>query len=115
MSFRFPANPQQRRRPFIKEWRQHRGLTQTKLADAIGISKPSLSRIENARQPYSQDILEALAKALNTDPASLIGRDPTRLSADLWDVWEKLRERDRPGALDVLQVLAQNSRAQNQG
>lgn len=77
-----------RSRHFIREWRVHRGLTQERLADRLQISTASLSRIETGRQPYTQDMLEALAAALMCEPADLIMRDPTQPGA-IWSLWEQ--------------------------
>jgi len=35
----------------IKHWRQAKGVTQQKLADEIGIDRPTLSKIENENIP----------------------------------------------------------------
>lgn len=72
------ANSAQRQPHFIKEWRAHRRLTQPRLAEMIGTTKQSISRIEKGEQPYTQESLEALAQALNCTPADLISRDPAR-------------------------------------
>lgn len=69
--------PKRTRQPiFLKEWRQHRGLTQEQLAERIGISAPNLGRIENGKLPYNQDFLELAAEALMCDPADIIIRKP---------------------------------------
>lgn len=90
------ASPTERRPHFIKEWREHRGLTQQKLADRVGTSKQSISRIEKGEQPYTQESLEALADALNTSPADLISRDPQREpDLPIFDLPDSDRERLR--------------------
>lgn len=66
----------QPRKIYIREWRKYRGLTLVRLAERVGMSQPSLSRIERGDQPYSQPVLEALADALSCEPADLIGRLP---------------------------------------
>lgn len=58
-------------------------------------SKSTLSRIENAQQPYSQPILEALAWALNCEPQDLIMRDPRSDAWSIWDTIQHLPEEDR--------------------
>lgn len=84
-------------RPFIAEWRGYRDLSQEALAarveDLLGtsFSASTLSRIENAKNPYSQRQLEAIAAALRCEPADLIMRNP--LSEDaLWSIVESLRK-----------------------
>ena len=90
----------------IREWREHRGLTQERLAARIGISAPSLSRIERGDQPYSQPILEALADALGCEPAALIMRAPPNSQQyELWTVIQGMNEEDRARAAAVLKAL----------
>lgn len=100
MAARFPKR-QTRRRTFIRQWREYRQLTQDALGDRIGLSKPQLSRIENGQQPYSQDLLEALAEALQTDVASLLMRDPSQDDA-IWSIWEQAK----PGERRMIEDLA---------
>jgi len=83
-----------RRRTFFKEWRVHRGLSQEQLADRLDTSVASISRIENGTQPYTQDVLEALAEALMTDPASLIMRNPEDPEA-MWSIWDQAKKSER--------------------
>lgn len=86
--------PRARRRTFFKEWRLHRGLSQEQLADRLETSVASISRIEKGTQPYTQDVLEALAEALMTDPASLLMRDPSNPEA-MWSIWEQAKKGER--------------------
>lgn len=72
------SSQSQRHPHFIREWREHRDLTQQQLAERIGTSKQSISRIEQGKQPYTQESLEALGEALNATPVELISRDPKR-------------------------------------
>ncbi len=66
-----------KRRPnFFQQWRAHRGLAQEHLAKRLDTTVASVSRIETGRQPYTRDYLAALASALQTDPVSLLTRDP---------------------------------------
>jgi len=69
-------NDKPRGRHFLKEWREACGLSQQALADRIGTTKQSLSRVERHEQPYSQDTLELLADALKTTPAALLTGPP---------------------------------------
>lgn len=64
------------KRVFIREWRKYRGLTLVQLAHRVGVSQPTVSRIERGEQPYSQPILDAFAEALGCEPSDLIGRLP---------------------------------------
>jgi len=56
--------PAVRRRIFLKQWREFRGLTQEQLADRVGWSVGNVSQLERGLQGYSQEGLEAFAEAL---------------------------------------------------
>jgi transcriptional regulator with XRE-family HTH domain len=64
------------RRTFIREWRKHRGLKQEELADCVGVTQETISRLERGQIAYTQQTLEAISDALDCDPADLIARDP---------------------------------------
>src|SRR3954454_1843061 len=70
------GNPKNRRRHFVREWRKFRGLTQEKLAEKLDTTKANISRIENLRQGYTQDFLEACAEVLKVEPAALLTENP---------------------------------------
>jgi transcriptional regulator with XRE-family HTH domain len=89
---------------FIKEWREHRGLTQDQLAERLPISKASLSRIENLKTPYTQDFLEACAEMLMCEPADLIMRNPLAPEA-VWSIWDNVPPEQRSQALEVLKTF----------
>jgi transcriptional regulator with XRE-family HTH domain len=90
---------------YIKEWRRYRGLTQEQLASRLDVDRTTVSKIEGAKQEYSQGFLEAAADALRCDPADLIMRDPTQPSA-IWSIWDSIPEAERPKAIAILSTLA---------
>jgi transcriptional regulator with XRE-family HTH domain len=92
------------RRTFIREWRQSRGLTLQQLANRIGITHASLSRIERGLQPYSQPLLEALADALQTEPASLLMRNPTDPEG-IWSIWDQAKPGERRQIVEIAKTL----------
>jgi transcriptional regulator with XRE-family HTH domain len=98
-----PANTQFKRL-FLREWREHRGLTQDQLAERMEMSRPQISKIERGISQYSQGFLEAAAYALACDPADLLIRDPTSPGA-IWSIWDQIPEQDKPRALQVLQAF----------
>ncbi len=49
----------------VKVWREYRGLTQKKLADAAGISVPYLSQLEAGKRRGSLEVYSAIATALS--------------------------------------------------
>ena len=95
MSRRIGYRPKRtRRQTFLRQWREYRNLTQDDLAERLGTSKASISRIEAGQQAFTQDFLEACADALRTDPASLLMRNPTDEEA-VWSLWDKAKVGDR--------------------
>jgi transcriptional regulator with XRE-family HTH domain len=97
------------RRPhFIADWRRHRGLSQAALGAALGMSKASISRVERGVQPYTQDLLDAAAEVLQTEPAALLTHRPEH-AAPLMSVWECIPKPRRRQALAVLEALARTA------
>lgn len=95
---------------FIRQWRQHKGLTLEQLADRVHTTHASLSRIERGMQPYNQELLEALAEALSCTPADLLIRNPLDVEAP-WSIWERLKPEQRRQALRLLRMLAEEAAA----
>ena len=79
---------------FIRQWRKHRGYSLDRLAQMVPMDKSNLSKVERGILPYNQEMLERLADALMTDPASLLMRDPTRPDA-IWSIWEQASPGER--------------------
>lgn len=98
-----PKAPQYRR-TFIRQWREHRGLTLEQLADRVETTHASLSRIERGRQPYSQALLEALAEALQTDPPSLLMRNPQDPEG-IWSIWDQAKPGERQMIVDIAKTV----------
>ena len=93
---------------FIKEWREHRGLTQEQLGERVGKTYSTIGRIENGLVPYGQGLLEALADALGTDPASLLMRDPGDPEG-IWTIWDRAKPAQRQQILAVARALLQET------
>lgn len=103
-------NPKPQRRPTqIKAWRKDRGLTLEKLSERlevmeeIAISHAQLSRIERGEQPYSQDLLEALARVLSCDVTDLLNRKPE--AGSLWSVWDHASPAERRQAEAFIEAI----------
>ena len=100
----------ERKPTYIRAWRDERGYT---LDDMVGrlaelgvaITGASLSRIERGLQPYSQDILEAIAASLGLEPADLLENDPRVPEAEVVDLMRHLTERERTQAAAVLKAM----------
>lgn len=52
--------------------RVERGMTQSELALAVGLSQGEISRIETGRRRLTVDLLLAIARALDVKPAALL-------------------------------------------
>ena len=82
------GNPKHPRRHFIRELRQYRGLTQVQLAERMKTTRANISRIESFKEAVTQDSLEAYAVALQTDPTSLLIRNPIDPEGK-WSIWDQ--------------------------
>jgi transcriptional regulator with XRE-family HTH domain len=91
-------------RTFIRQWRKHRGLTLARLADRVGTTHATLSRIERSVQPYNQPLLEAIADALGTDPSSLLIRNPEDPDG-IWTIWENAAPGVRRQIIEIAKTL----------
>lgn len=96
---------------YLREWRQYRGLSLRKLADRMEVepgipitSHANLGRIETFNQPYSQEILEAAATALECSVPDLLTVDPTK-DGEVVDLLRLLREKDPETVKAFLQAL----------
>lgn len=89
---------------FIRQWRNHRGYSLDQLAQRVPMDKGNLSKVERGILPYNQELLERLADALNTDPASLLMRDPTSDQA-IWSIWDQASPGERAQIESVANAL----------
>ena len=55
----------------LRRWRERKGFTQAELAEAAGITRAALSRLENCQAPPKPSNLRRLAKALDLKPEDL--------------------------------------------
>jgi transcriptional regulator with XRE-family HTH domain len=108
------VEPRLKRHPrhptFIRQWRKFRGLTQTRLADRIGMSNGNLSEIENGNTAYTQETLEVLADALQCTPADLLMRDPTDPEG-IWSLWDQAKPAERLRIIEVVKAMIRTSAA----
>lgn len=91
---------------FIKEWRKYRGLTQEQLGGRLDVSTSHISQIERGTINYTRETLEAIAYALQCEPADLLGRDPSQPDYQLWKIITGLKPEQQEQALRVVRALA---------
>jgi len=102
------------RRTFIREWREHQGLSLRQLAERLEqepggktISHASLGRIETGVQAYTQPILEAISAALNVELFDLLNVHPLKAGqvVDMVRLIKTLDESRQAQALEYLRFL----------
>lgn len=65
---------------YFKEWRKFAGFSQEQLADRMGTSAPTVSRIEKGDRDFSGHYLQTFANAIGCHPGDPISRlPPTRV------------------------------------
>jgi len=97
---------------YLREWRKHRGLTQDQLAGRLDTSKGYISDLERGVRRYNQDILEALADALNCEPADLLIRDPSDPTG-IWSIWDRAAPGDKPTITAVVKAMVEKKTGTN--
>jgi len=96
-------------RHYIREWRKYRGLSQERLAERIERTHGAISQLERGITTYQQETLEALAYALNCDPADLLRPPPTNDQTALAQFVSRLNETQQKRALQVLRAAIDDS------
>lgn len=91
-------------RTYMRQWREHRDKTLEEIADKIGITHATLSRIERGIHPYSQAVLEKVAKELSTDVPSLLTRDPAD-PENIWGIWDQAKPGERQMIVDIAKTI----------
>lgn len=94
----------EKRRLFLREWRNHRNLTQEKLADRAGLTQGMISQLENGQSDYTGELLRRLAGVLLCDPADLITRDPSK-PEPMWSIWDQAKPAQRRQIEEVAKAL----------
>ena len=92
------------KKTYIREWRLYRGLTLEQLADRIDMTASHLSMLERGQRSYMQETLEAVAHALQTEPASLLMRDPSD-ETGMWSIWDQAKPGERKTIVDVARAI----------
>ena len=98
------------RRTYIRQWREHIGITQEELAARTGLSPGYISLLETGERGYTQDSLERLAKALRCVPGELLNVDPER-DASFMALLETLKPLERQQAKALVELFIQRQAA----
>lgn len=65
-----------RKPSYMREWRLAAGLTLWEMAERLGSTHATLSRIETGKLPYNQSVLEAYALEFGCRVPDLFGPPP---------------------------------------
>jgi transcriptional regulator with XRE-family HTH domain len=85
-----PRNPE---RNHLKAWRERRGMTQARLAEAIGTTGTVIGLLESGDRRLSDKWLIRIAPVLGARPGQLLELDPFEAGKDTVDIWPP----DHPG------------------
>jgi predicted transcriptional regulator/transcriptional regulator with XRE-family HTH domain len=93
----------------IRALRQREGLSQTALAERLGISSSYLNLIEHDRRPISANLLIRLAQFTDLDLKSLAEGEDTKLAAILMEVFgDPVFEGKVPSEAETREFVASN-------
>jgi transcriptional regulator with XRE-family HTH domain len=93
----------QRSHLYIEQWMEARGLSDQKMADRIGVERPTVTRWRRQQHRLNPEKIAAIAAALDIEPAEL-WRPPSRPSVDalLRDADDDMLQR----AAEVVRLIA---------
>lgn len=89
---------------YIRAWRQSKSMSLEQLASRIPMDKGNLSKVERGILPYNQEMLERIADALGTEPASLLMRNPSDPEG-IWTIWDRAQPGTRRQIAEVAETL----------
>lgn len=90
---------------FLKAWREHKKMTQQKLAELVGTTQHQIAYLENGDRALSAKWLRKLAPALGTTPGMLLDHDPAELDNDIIDIWSHMDARERRQITDIAKTI----------
>lgn len=68
------------------------------------MTQSHLSMLENGKRGYTQETLEAVADALQTDVANLLMRNPADAEA-IWSIWDHAKAGERKMIVDIAKTV----------
>jgi transcriptional regulator with XRE-family HTH domain len=89
--------------------RKSRGLSQAQLAEMVGCTQATISRIEDGKGNTSVEMIEAIAAALRVAPSALF--ETSELQARITTALADLTPDQQRAALVVLEAMASSARA----
>lgn len=92
-------------RHYLKEWRNHRHLTQDQLADRVDCSRGLISQYEKGITEIPEGMVYALADALSTEPGDIFNVNPLK-EGEVVDLLRLLKDADPSVQKEILDFAA---------
>src|SRR5579859_549076 len=90
---------------FLRAWREYRGMTQAKLAEAVDTTGAVISLLEAGERGLSDKWLRRLSPVLGTTPGHLLDMDPHDVDHDLIEIFNSMPKEMQEQAKSVLRAL----------
>jgi transcriptional regulator with XRE-family HTH domain len=90
---------------FLRAWREFRGMTQAKLAEAVDTTGAVISLLEAGERGLSDKWLRRLAPVLGTTPGNLLDMDPHDVDHDFFEIFNSMSKEMQEQAKSVLKAL----------
>jgi len=96
-----------RSKTFLKEWREHRGMTLEEAAEKIDLHYTTLMRIERGAVPYNQDFLERAAIVYACDITDFLDNSPKAWNAPklVYDALKDATPEKQRAALEIVSAF----------
>jgi transcriptional regulator with XRE-family HTH domain len=90
---------------FLRAWREYRGMTQAKLAEAVDTTGAVISLLEAGERGLSDKWLRRLAPVLGTNPGHLLDMDPHDVDHDFLEIFNGMPKEMQEQAKSILRAL----------
>lgn len=89
----------------LRAWREHRGLSQDKLAAKVGTKGNVIGQLESGERGLTEAWLSRLAPVLGTSRGNLLDHVPGDIDAAYIDAALAVPPDDRPQVLEILKTF----------
>ncbi|WP_227340044.1 helix-turn-helix transcriptional regulator [Sphingopyxis sp. P8] len=86
---------------YLREWREHSGLTQEQLATLVGTSPNMIGYLESGKRSLTHQWLVRLSRHLGTTAGAILDSPPRDVTA-LMQMWSQIPRESREQALRTL-------------
>ena len=90
---------------FLRAWREFRGLTQAKLAEAVDTTGAVISLLEAGERGLSDKWLRRLAPVLGTTPGNLLDLDPADVDHDMIEIFNSMPKEMQEQVKSIMRAL----------